>query len=133
MQKRLDVHFPPATSGVGSTTMNVHGFGSGGGRGGGGGGGGGDDDPADAAERGGAPQAGEPMAVACGERIRYSTLGVPQYVLLCCCPCCLGPPCSYNRRTHYRNLAKTLSGVVLLACVAMMVVTFICRPCRSSM
>ena len=62
--------------------MNLHGFGGDGG------------DPDDAAERGERPQPGEQLALACGERIRISTLKPHQYCLLCCCPCCLGPLCS---------------------------------------
>ncbi len=61
--------------------MNLHGFG--------------DRDGDGDVERGvGAVQAGEPLSLLCGEKVRVSTLKPAQYLLLCCCPCCLGPPCS---------------------------------------
>lgn len=64
---------------------------------------------------------GGAMAMACGERVKVGELSAWHYPLLCCCPCCLGPPCSHNRRTNYRNMLKTFSGAVFVVCVVMFV------------
>ncbi len=110
--------------------MNVHGLG---------------DRSDDDAERG--MQAGEATALLCGEKIRVGTLKPLQYVLLCCCPCFLGPPCSRyrrchkdrvfatylffphflpslrsNRRTNYKNMMKTLAFMIVVVCLVMFVV-----------
>lgn len=73
-------------------------------------------------QQGGPAAAGEPTTVVCGEKIRVATLQPHQMCLLCCCPCCLGPLCSHNRRTNYANMAKTLAACILFVCVALFIV-----------
>lgn len=52
--------------------------------------------------------------MACGERVITSEMKPQHYCLVCCCPCCLGPPCSQNRQRTYKNMLKTFSAVLMM-------------------
>mmetsp|Transcript_27481 Transcript_27481/g.72557 ORF Transcript_27481/g.72557 Transcript_27481/m.72557 type:complete len:342 (+) Transcript_27481:73-1098(+) len=56
--------------------------------------------------------AGDVYIDACGETIPVSSLSPWQLPMAMCCPCCIGDPCSENRRNWYVNQMKTFIGII---------------------
>ena len=60
---------------------------------------------------------GGPMVRAAGEDIPLSSLKPYQYLCLCCCPCCIGNPCSEARKKTYLSVVKTFCFVAAVVMV----------------
>lgn len=69
--------------------------------------------------------AGDVYIDACGETVPVSQLSPWQFPLALCCPCCIGDPCSDNRRRWYTDQLQTFIGVIsmlqiIVFCVELM-------------
>mmetsp|Transcript_28529 Transcript_28529/g.66684 ORF Transcript_28529/g.66684 Transcript_28529/m.66684 type:complete len:346 (-) Transcript_28529:55-1092(-) len=62
--------------------------------------------------------AGDVYIDACGETVPVSSLSPWQLPMALCCPCCIGDPCSENRRNWYVQQLQTFIGIISVLQVA---------------
>eukprot|EP00741_Cyanophora_paradoxa_P023333 tig00000254_g22540.t1 len=60
----------------------------------------------------------------CGERMPAHELQPWHYPMMCCCPCCIGNPCSSSRKAYYLQILKSFIGVVSVIQVVLFIVSW---------
>jgi len=66
--------------------------------------------------------AGDVFIDACGETVPVSSLSPWQLPMAMCCPCCIGDPCSENRRNWYVSQMQTFIGIISIVEIVIFII-----------